>query len=93
MGDSYRINGSGPVIVVLLPNGGEWMPGSRSSNCTRREEDHDCWCVHGEAPELTVDKVPEPGRSTCEAGAGSISNGSGANNWHGFLRAGVLEPV
>ena len=89
IGDDYRVNGSGPVIVVVLPNGHEWMPGSRSSNCSRRGQDHGCWCVHGEIPLLTVDKNPEPGRSTCVAGAGSIQSG----DWHGFLRNGVLVPV
>lgn len=92
MGDSYRINGAGPVIVVKLPNGNEWMPGSQSSNCTRRGQDHDCWCVHGDSPNLTVDKTPEPGRTTCKAGAGSIGSGKqGAPRyWHGFLRDGEL---
>lgn len=90
MGEQYRVNGDGPVLVVVLPNGGEWMPGSRSSNCTRRDEDHDCWCVHGEAPNLHVDKTPEPGRSTCLAGGGSIASGSGHRRWHGFLHNGEL---
>jgi hypothetical protein len=90
MGDSYRVNGSGPVLVVRLPNGLDWMPGSQSANCGRPGEDHDCWCVHGDAPVLTVDKTPEPGRSTCTAGAGSIGSGSGERYWHGFLRDGML---
>ena len=92
MGDHYRVNGDGPVLVVKLPNGGEWLPGSGANNCTRRGEDHDCWCVHGEAPVLTADKTPEPGRSTCEAGAGSIGSGEQGTDryWHGFLRDGKL---
>jgi hypothetical protein len=93
-GDQYRVNGTGPVIVVLLPNGHEWMPGSRARNCGRKDEpygEHDCWCVHGEPPILTVDKNPEPGRTTCTAGAGSIGSGEGTDNyWHGFLRDGYL---
>jgi hypothetical protein len=77
-------------ICVRLPNGHDWSPDSPSSNCTRRGEDHDCWCRHGEPPNLTVDKSPEPGRSTCEAGAGSIGSGDAADYWHGFLRNGEL---
>ncbi len=94
MGDAYRINGSGPVLVVVLPDGREWMPGSVAANCTRRGEDHDCWCVHGDAPMITVDKNPEPGRTTCNAGAGSIgpSKMSG-HDWHGFLQQGRLVGV
>lgn len=91
MGDWGRVNGSGPRWAVVLPNGQVWHPGMESSNCTRKGEDHDCWCVHGEAPILTVDKNPEPGRSTCAAGAGSIASGEGEKHWHGFLRNGVLE--
>ena len=90
MGDTYRVNGAGPVLVVRLPNGHDWMPGSQANNCGRPGEDHDCWCVHGQAPDLTVDKMPEPGRSTCTAGAGSIGSGSGDHYWHGFLRSGEL---
>lgn len=93
MGDWAGVNGSGPNWTIRLPNGHDWTPGSRASNCGRRDEplgSHDCWCVHGEAPKLTVDKQPEPGRSTCTAGAGSISSGSGDRNWHGFLRDGML---
>lgn len=96
MGDDYRVNGGGPVIVVILPNGNEWMPGSRSANCPHRAHnggewvEHDCWCVHGEMPNIHVDKTPEPGRSTCTAGAGSISSGQGDHNWHGFLHHGHL---
>jgi hypothetical protein len=86
------INGTGPTLVVKLPNGNEWMPGSRARNCGRPGEDHDCWCVHGDAPALTVDKTPAPGRTTCEAGAGSIGSGEPGTDryWHGFLRGGEL---
>jgi hypothetical protein len=90
MGDAFRVNGSGPVIVVRMPNGRDWMPGSQAGNCNRPGEDHDCWCVHGTAPDLTVDKAPEPGRTTCTAGAGSIGSGEGTTRWHGFLRGGSL---
>ena len=67
------VNGSGPAWTVVLPGSGDgrgrvWHMGFEATNCTRPGEDHDCWCVHGEAPVLTVDKQPEPGRSTCQAG-------------------------
>lgn len=82
----------GRSIVVRLPNGRDWMPDSPARNCTRPGEDHDCWCRHGEPPNLTVDKTPEPGRSTCQAGAGSIASGTAGEPgyWHGFLRGGLL---
>jgi len=89
MGDWARINGSGPTLVIKLPGGHEWTPGGQASNCGRKGEplgSHDCWCVHGTAPALTIDKNPEPGRTTCTAGAGSIAS----RNWHGFLRDGKL---
>lgn len=95
MGDSVRVNGDGPVLVVLLPDGREWMPGSRAANCPHLRDwvEHDCWCVHGVAPDLTVDKVPEPGRTTCTAGAGSIGPAGGKYGWHGFLQSGELVEV
>ena len=93
MGDAFRINGTGPILVVRLPNGHDWMPGSVSSNCPYARSqmiDHDCWCVHGEPPNLHVDKTPEPGRQTCTAGGGSIGSGKDGNYWHGFLYHGEL---
>lgn len=90
--ESWGINGgTGPAYVIKLPNGADFMPGSGASNCDRQGEDHDCWCVHGEAPNLTIDKNPEPGRSTCSAGGGSIWSGQGSpNEWHGFVTNGEL---
>lgn len=85
MGD-WMCGPDGRHMMVRLPNGRDWAIDSQASNCTRPGEDHDCWCRHGEPPNLTVDKVPEPGRSTCQAGAGSIQGG----DWHGFLRNGQL---
>lgn len=76
----------GRYLVVKLPNGRDWAIDGHASNCTRPGEDHDCWCRHGEPPDLTIDKTPLPGRSTCAAGAGSI----GSEGYHGFLRDGVL---
>lgn len=87
MYDGAGVNGgTGPCWVVRLPGNHDWMPGSQASNCTRKGEDHDCWCVHGEAPLLTVDKEPEPGRTTCGAGGGSIETPT----WHGHLHNGEL---
>lgn len=86
MGDWGRVNGDGERWSIVLPDGHVWHPGAEANNCTRKGENHDCWCVHGEAPLLTVDKNPEPGRSTCAAGAGSIAS----SGWHGFLTGGKL---
>lgn len=92
MPENWRVNGgTGPPYVIRLPNGADFTPGTQASNCDRKDEDHDCWCVHGEAPMLTIDKNPEPGRSTCSAGAGSIwSNQGHPNEWHGFVTNGEL---
>ncbi len=77
----------GRSYVVRCPGGRDWQIDGRASNCTLPDDDaHRCWCRHGVAPNLTVDKTPEPGHSTCRAGAGSIQAGS----WHGFLRNGYL---
>jgi hypothetical protein len=49
---------------------------------------HRCWVRHGTYGErLTVDK----NGPTCGAGAGSFFMGAN-NEWHGFLRNGVLTP-
>lgn len=82
--------GDGRYLCVKLPDGGEWAIDGQSSNCSRKGEDHDCWCRHGDPPRLTVDKNPEPGRTTCVAGAGSIVSQYG---WHGFLRDGEFVEV
>jgi len=85
--------GTGPAFIIKLPNGADFIPGSEATNCDRKGEDHDCWCVHGEAPNLTIDKTPEPGRSTCSAGGGSIWSGQGngpGKEWHGFITNGEL---
>jgi hypothetical protein len=93
MPDRFRINGSGPPYVIRLPNGHDFMPGSGASNCDRKGEDHDCWCVHGEAPNFTIDKNPEPGRSTCTAGGGSVWSHQGQpDEWHGHINSGVMTP-
>lgn len=74
----------GKCLIVVLPNGHHWMVDGRASNCTRKgDKVHKCWCRHGEAPNITVDKVG----NTCAAGAGSIA----VEGYHGFLRNGYLE--
>lgn len=71
------------LVVKCPPNGREWAIDSRANNCTMREDnEHRCWCRHGEAPNLTVDK----NGYTCNAGGGSIA----MPDWHGFLRNGEL---
>jgi hypothetical protein len=71
-----------PPLMVKTP-GGHWDLDSRASNCTRKDDKtHRCWCRHGVAPNITVDKQGD----TCAAGAGSIQCG----NYHGFLRDGYL---
>ena len=74
----------GRYMVAICPDGSEWHIDGAARNCTRPNEPHDCWPRHGEPPGLTVDKHPEPGRSTCSAGAGSIAT----PGYHGFLRDG-----
>lgn len=73
----------GHVLMVRLPNGDDWSPDSRASNCGSSDDNtHHCWVRHGEVPNITVDKNGH----TCSAGAGSIASGS----YHGFLRGGTL---
>ena len=72
----------GISLVVVLPNGHEWLVDSRASNCTLPDDDvHKCWVRHGDprTEPVTVDK----NGVTCQAGAGS-------GDWHGFLRNGQL---
>ena len=72
----------GKSLIVRTP-AGDWMVDSRANNCTLpNDNEHKCWCRHGDAPNITVDKVG----LTCAAGAGSIQCG----NYHGFLRDGYL---
>lgn len=73
----------GKALVCVCPGGGVWHIDSVASNCTRRgDKTHRCWIRHGTPPNITVDK----NGNTCDAGAGSIQT----DNWHGFLRNGVL---
>lgn len=93
--DFWAVNGNGPALIIKLPNGHNFLPGQSASNCNLAGTDHDCWCVHGEVPNLTIDKEPEPGRPpTCTEGAGSIWAAKGSPvEWHGFVRNGVLLEV
>jgi hypothetical protein len=74
----------GIALMVRLPNGRDWSVDGAASNCTRKGEPHKCWIRHGDPrrADVTVDKQGD----TCAAGAGSIQ----ADDYHGFLRAGVL---
>lgn len=85
------VNGGETILMIKLPSGQDFLPGMEATNCTRKGEDHDCWCVHGEVPDLTINKEPVDGRTTCSAGAGSIDSASGTpRHWHGFVTAGEL---
>ena len=76
-------NCEGKYLVVVLPNGVTWNSHGRASNCTKTDDHtHRCWILHGEPPNITVDKDGE----TCAAGAGSIVVG----NWHGYIRNGAF---
>lgn len=86
MSERYR-GADGLSLHVVLPNGANWCIDSQSSNCTRPNEPHKCWCRHGTVPDVTVDKNGD----TCQAGGGSILTHKGQpDEWHGFLRNGRL---
>lgn len=75
----------GRSLVVVCPDGRQWMIDSRASNCTMPDDKvHKCWVRHGspEAGDLHVDKDGV----TCAAGAGSIDTGG----YHGFLHHGAF---
>lgn len=73
----------GKHYMIVLPNGEHWIMGRRASNCGRKDDHtHRCWVVHGESPNITIDKNGD----TCSAGAGSIL----CAGWHGFIRNGEL---
>lgn len=81
----YWDNHSGPMLIAVLPDGGEWNIDSRASNCgLPQDRQHRCWVRHGTPPALHVDK----NGLTCNAGAGSIISHRG---WHGFLHNGVFH--
>lgn len=80
------------VACVCTLNGSthHWYIDCRASNCTMKEDkDHRCWVRHGTVGEkVTVDKNGK----TCGAGGGSFFMGPN-NEWHGFLRDGVMAPT
>lgn len=95
-GRGYVEPTDGSVLTVICPQNrdgtgrAEWIVDGYCSNCNRKGEPHHCWCRHGTAPWITVDKTPpDDGLGTCAAGAGSIWIGY-PNGWHGFLRNGWL---
>ena len=81
--DMPEYTGTDGKSYVCRTPGGDWMIDGRASNCTKpNDNEHKCWCRHGEAPNFTVNKVG----NTCAAGAGSIM----MRNYHGFLINGEL---
>ncbi len=80
--DGYPKGEDGRTLFVETP-AGSWLVDGRASNCNMLKDNvHRCWCRHGHAPNITVDK----NGNTCAAGAGSIAMGS----YHGFLINGEL---
>jgi len=79
-----ELAGPDGIHLVVKTPGGEWMVDSKATNCTRPDEDHECWVRHGDPRTGTV-HVDKQG-NTCSAGAGSISMGG----YHGFLHHGFL---
>ncbi len=76
----------GRLLSVRLPDGTDWLPDTQAQNCTmpddHDQERHHCWVMHGQPPNLTIDKRG----ATCAAGAGSIQSRA----YHGFLTDGML---
>lgn len=71
-----------PAYGIKTP-GGIWYPDKRAKNCTLPDDrEHRCWVIHGEPPNLTINKLGH----TCEAGNGSVLLGS----WHGSVSDGYL---
>lgn len=80
-GRTHWCGPDGQSLIVVLPNGRQWIIDGRASNCTKKDDNvHKCWCRHSTPPNITVDK----NCNTCSAGAGSIL----AGDYHGFLRNG-----
>lgn len=86
MREAYR-GPDGRCLVVVCPDGREWMIDGPAKNCTEPNDHgpygqaHRCWTRTGEPPLITVDKSHG---KTCAAGAGSIAT----EGYHGFLRNG-----
>lgn len=87
----------GKVLAVMVPKNPDgtgstqWIVDAYCSNCDRKGQRHHCWCRHGQAPWITVNKTPPTCDSfgTCGAGAGSIWTNM-PHGWHGFLQNGYL---
>lgn len=71
------------VPYLLHTEGGKHGHNPAACKSYKDARPHKCWVRHGEAPNITVDKVGV----TCGAGAGSIMCGT----YHGFLRGGQLQ--
>jgi hypothetical protein len=89
-GESMR-GPDGRCLVVVCPNGHQWMIDTRCSNCTLPKDSgpfgtaHRCWTRTGEPPLISVGK--QYGK-TCSAGGGSIQ----AGDYHGFLGSNGAAP-
>lgn len=76
----------GRCLVVVLPNGNQWMLDYGASNCTRPDDRvHKCWIRHGRPEDGTL-HVDKNG-NTCGAGDGSIISG----DYLGYLRNGCFS--
>lgn len=81
----------GKSLVVICPNGSEWMIDGFASNCTQKDDRgpygiaHRCWTRTGVPPLISVGK--QYGK-TCAAGGGSIQ----AGDYHGFLGTQGAQP-
>lgn len=94
-GNGYTCPTNGSVLCVITPNNPDgtgrhdWIIDAYCSNCDRKGQPHHCWCRYGDAPNVTVNKVPPDSFGTCSAGAGSIWTRM-PEGWHGFLQNGHL---
>lgn len=81
----------GKSLVVVCPNGAQWMIDGHASNCTMPNDSgpygvaHRCWTRTGTPPLISVSKAYG---KTCAAGGGSIQ----AGNYHGFLGINGAQP-
>lgn len=87
----YDKGPDGKSLVVICPNGAQWMIDGHASNCTMRDDTgpygvaHRCWTRTGTPPLIQVGK--QFGK-TCSAGGGSIQ----AGDYHGFLGNAGAQP-
>lgn len=69
----------GRSLVIVCPDGHQWMVDGRASNCTMPDDNvHRCWTRQGDPPLIQVGKGFG---KTCAAGGGSILT----PGYHGFL--------